>query len=160
MGILSRYGPEIFWLSLTLVFLAAEAMTVQLVTIWFAVGSAAALITSAVGIKSTLIQIIVFTAVSTAALVFTRPFVKKYVKPKIVPTNADAIIGTEGIVTETVDSVRGKGAVNVRGIIWTAKTADGSVINKDELVTVEKIDGVKLIVGKQELGIRSQEKIS
>ncbi|MBR7073208.1 MAG: NfeD family protein, partial [Eubacterium sp.] len=32
------------------------------------------------------------------------------------------------------------------GKVWTARSSDKSIIPKDSIVTVEKIDGVKLIV--------------
>ena len=50
------------------------------------------------------------------------------------------------MVTEPIDNIHGKGAVTVGGLEWTARTVDGSTVEKDALVTVEKIDGAKLIV--------------
>ena len=62
------------------------------------------------------------------------------------PTNADRCIGQTAVVIEDINNIEGKGQVHVNGITWTARSADGTVFKKDDLVTVEKIDGVKLIV--------------
>ena len=134
-----------FWIAVTIVFVIIEVATTQLVTIWFALGGIAALI--ACTLKAELyIQIIIFAVVSTLALVLTRPLVKKLDKKEFSPTNADRNIGKSATVTETINNIAGKGAVSVGGNIWTARSSDGSVIEKDTIVTVEKIDGVKLIV--------------
>lgn len=134
-----------FWIAVTVVFVIVEVATTQLVTIWFALGSVAALL--ACSLKAELyIQIIIFAVVSTLALVLTRPLVRKMNSKEFSPTNADMNIGKEATVTERIDNLAGKGRVNVNGTEWTARSADGSVIEQDTIVKVEKIDGVKLIV--------------
>ncbi|MBQ7596084.1 MAG: NfeD family protein [Clostridia bacterium] len=134
-----------FWIAVTVVFVIIEVATTQLVTIWFALGSVAALL--ACTLKAELyIQIIVFAVVSTLALVLTRPLVRKLNKKEFSPTNADRNIGKSATVTETIDNIAGTGAVKIDGNVWTARSSDNVVIEKDTIVTVEKIDGVKLIV--------------
>lgn len=134
-----------FWIVLITALVVIEAVTVQLVTIWFAVGAVGGLIASAFKLDIWL-QILIFVAVSAITLIATRPFVKKFTKSQKEPTNADRIIGQTAVVTETIDNVHGKGAVTVGGLEWTARTSDGSPAEKDTLVTVEKIEGAKLIV--------------
>ena len=63
---------SILWLMLLIALIVFEAVTVNLVSIWFAVGAASALVTSAFT-DSGKIQFIVFVLVSVAALVVTRP---------------------------------------------------------------------------------------
>lgn len=135
----------IFWSVLLVILVVVEAVTAQMVTIWFAAGAAAALIAERLGAQIWL-QWVVFIAVSAIALTATRPLVKKLTKAKVQPTNADRCIGQIAIVTEDIDNIEGKGQVHVNGITWTARSSDGTVFKKDERVTVEKIDGVKLIV--------------
>ena len=53
------------------------------------------------------------------------------------------------MVTEDIDNIAGKGRVEVNGISWTARSSDGANFRKGELVTVERIEGVKLIVRAQ-----------
>lgn len=134
-----------FWIVMLVAFVIIEASTAQLLTIWFAVGSLAALIAQMLGAEIWL-QWLVFVAVSAIVVAATRPLVKKYARPKIQPTNADRYIGQTAIVTEDIDNLAGKGAVKVSGIEWSARSESGEIIKAQETVTVSKIDGVKLIV--------------
>lgn len=136
-----------FWAALTVILVIVEALTVQLVTIWFAVGSLAAVIASLAG-ANTVWQCVIFAAVSLLALILTRPYVKKAIEKRAVPTNADRCIGKEAIVTETIDNRAGRGQVRIGGIAWTARSEDDSLIECDEVVLVKKIEGVKVIVEK------------
>lgn len=135
----------IFWIVLLVIFIIIEAATAQLVTIWFAVGSAAALVANVLNAPDWL-QWVVFIVVSVIVIFGTRPFVKKITKQKSLPTNADRCIGQTAVVTEEIDNIAGKGSVRINGVVWTARSEDGSVIKDDERVTVIKIEGVKLIV--------------
>ncbi len=144
---MAEFAMLIFWVVLLILLIIVEAVTAQMVTIWFAAGAVGAIVAERFGAEVWL-QWVVFVAVSAVALVVTRPLVKKLTKTTVQPTNADRYIGQIAVVTETIDNIEAKGQVNVSGAVWTARSADGSVIEKDEKVTVEKIDGVKLIVKK------------
>ena len=135
------------WAALTVVLIIVEAVTVQLVTIWFAIGSLAALIANLAGANAVW-QGIIFVVVSLAVLVLTRPYVKKAIEKKTVPTNSDRCIGKEAIVSEKIDNRAGQGQVKIGGITWTARSEDDSIIEPDEVVIVKKIEGVKVIVEK------------
>ena len=135
------------WLGALVAFIVIEAMTVQLLTIWFALGSLAALI-AALCSASMPLQIGIFVAVSIVALIVTRPLVKKFTGLKYSPTNADRFIGETTIVTQTIDNIRESGLVKVKGSVWTARSADNSIIGEGETVTVKQIEGVKVIVEK------------
>lgn len=140
-----EFNMLIFWVVMLVVLLIVEAVTAQMVTIWFAAGAAAAIVAEILGAQVWL-QWIVFVAVSAIALVATRPLVRKLTKTRVQPTNADRCIGQTAIVVEEINNIEGKGQVHVNGMVWTARSSDGSTFKKDERVTVEKIDGVKLIV--------------
>ena len=134
------------WVALLAAFVIIEASTAQLVTIWFAVGSFAALITSFFT-DNIILQVAVFIAVSVIILAVTRPFVKKVTNSKKQATNADMYIGKEGIVTEEINNLLAQGVVKVKGSVWSARSEkDGAPIPEGTLVTVVKIEGVKLIV--------------
>lgn len=135
------------WIGALIAFIVIEALTVQMLTVWFALGSLAALIATLCS-ASVPVQIAVFAAVSLIALIVTRPFVKKFTGLKYSPTNADRYIGEKAIVTQTIDNIHETGCVKVKGTMWTARSADNSIIGEGETVTVEKIEGVKLIVEK------------
>ena len=134
-----------FWLAAFILFVVAEIATVGLVSIWFAVGSLAALAAAALG-AAMWIQIILFFAVSGVVLAFLRPFVRKHVTPGLHPTNADRVIGMTCPVTEDIDNIAGTGTVSADGKIWTARAKNGEKIAKGALVKPVEIEGVKLIV--------------
>ena len=134
------------WVALLALFIIVEASTAQLLTIWFAVGSLAALITTFIT-DNIVVQVIVFVVVSAIALAITRPLVKKMTQTKKQPTNADMYIGKEAIVTEDINNLEAKGLVKVGGSVWTARTeVDNYTIPAGAHVTIVKIEGVKLIV--------------
>ena len=107
------------WLFLIVAFVVAEAVTVSLVSIWFAAGAAAALIVS--GFSSSLtLQITVFVVVSALALALTRPFVKKQRAAKAAPMNAQRNVGRKASVIATV-SRDTPGRVRLDGVDWRAE---------------------------------------
>lgn len=145
---ISQQTMNIIWIAAIVGFGVLEAATTQLVSIWFVIGAAAGLISSLCDAPIYL-QIVLFVAITVLALVITRPLVKKYIKPQIVPTNADSVIGKTAVVIEDIDNINAKGFVKIDGKIWSARSTDGSEIKKDSLVLVEKISGVKLMVSKK-----------
>lgn len=147
MEFLSNLSMTAVWAIGLVAFLAVEGLTVGLTAIWFALGALAALVCSIAGGRVWL-QLVLFLLVSVVALIFTRPLVKKYINDRVIPSNANALIGKECRVTETIDNIAGTGAVYVEGKTWTARSIDDSIIEKDTLVTAKKIEGVKLIVEK------------
>lgn len=62
------------------------------------------------------------------------------------PTNADAVIGTAGIVIEEIDPLKSTGRVMVAGVNWMAKSSTGKPIASGETVQVLGIAGASLIV--------------
>lgn len=136
---------EIVWLVLLIVFAATEAATVGLTSIWFAAGALCALIAALLG-GPLWIQITLFLAVSLLCLTAARPLAKKHLNSKVVPTNADRVIGAEAQVTEDIDNIHGKGAVIIRGMTWSARSEDGSAIAEGVRVRVLRIEGVKVFV--------------
>jgi membrane protein implicated in regulation of membrane protease activity len=95
------------------------------------------------------IQIAVFLVLSATLLACMRPFVKKFIKPKITATNADSIIGSEGFVTEDIDNLSARGQVKLGGMFWSARSTSGDPISKDTKVKVDRIEGVKVFVSPE-----------
>ena len=137
----------LFWIILMVVFLVIEAAAMGLSTIWCAVGCLVAAILAALGVVLW-IQILVMVLVSVALfimfIVWIKPNMKDIKKVDKEPTNADRLIGKEGVVTEAIEPIDAKGQIKVMGQVWSA-VADGH-IDKDAKVTVKGIKGVKLIV--------------
>ena len=140
-----QVSMTIIWLAAMVVLALLEAATTQLVTIWFALGSLVALIASLLHAPVWL-QILLFVVVSAVTLVLTRPLVRKITSNKQVHTNADRVIGKEGVVLEDIRASEAAGLVKVDGAVWSARSADDSVIPAGSQVSVERIEGVKLIV--------------
>ena len=138
-------GFKVFWLDAVIALCAGEAATVGLVCIWFAAGALGAFLAACVG-APLWTQLIVFAAVSAAALALVRPAVSKFAHPRRSPTNADRVIGQTATVTETVDNEAGTGQVNVLGQVWTARSQLGVVIPAGAQVKVHRIEGVKVFV--------------
>lgn len=133
------------WLGAIIAFGVLEALTAGLVSIWFVVGGLAALLATILGLGTTA-QVVLFILVSAAALILTRPLVKRYTQGKAIPTNADRVFGQKAKVTEAIDNENSTGAVYVDGKTWSARSADGSVIPAGTQVRIEKMEGVKLFV--------------
>ncbi|MBE6835721.1 MAG: NfeD family protein [Ruminococcaceae bacterium] len=138
----------IFWAVAIVVFAVLEAITTQLVSVWFIAGSIAALLSKWLGVPFYL-QLIVFLGISVITLVLTRPLIKKHLKPKNEPTNADRVIGQTAVVTEKIDNLSATGQVKVDGQIWSARSCDDAVIEEGKQVEIKRIDGVKLIVAEK-----------
>lgn len=136
---------KIVWLAALVLFAVGEGVTVGLTSIWFAAGALAALIAALAG-GPLWLQIVLFLAVSLACLLLVRPFARRYLKPDYQPTNADRVIGTEAVVTMTVDNLKGEGQVTVGGNVWTARSNDDTVIPVGAHVRVLRIEGVKVFV--------------
>ena len=139
----------IFWLAAFIVFAAGEAVTVGLVSVWFAAGALVALL-GTFFTSNIWIQIFLFLLVSCVTMAVLRPLARKYVLPTVVPTNADRVIGREAVVTEAIDNLNGKGVVVVFGVAWTARSEDGAPIPEAATVVVKRIEGVKLFVERKE----------
>ncbi len=133
------------WAALIVVFLIVEGITAGLASIWFALGSIAALISVFLGAPVWL-QITIFIVVSTVSLIFTRPLARKYVNKRTQPTNADRVIGKTATVTERIDNLAGKGYVSVDGRLWPARSKSGEPLEPGTVAVVRAIEGIKLIV--------------
>ena len=135
---------RIVWVVAAIVFAIAEAATAGLVTIWFVGGALAALGAAALG-AAVWAQLALFVGVSVLLLIFTRPLARR-VNERAVPTNLDRVLHGTARVTETVDNARSTGAVYIEGKTWTARSEDGSVLAKDTMAEVVRMEGVKLYV--------------
>ena len=133
------------WIILAIVFLAVEFGTVALISLWFVGGSVAALAVCLLG-GPLWLQVLVFGLISLALLLLVRPFLKKYIDPKKVRTNVDAMRGRQAVLLETVDNLAATGSLELSGVVWTARSADGSGIPAGTVVTVQGVEGVKLLV--------------
>ncbi len=133
------------WLAIIILLAIAEAMTINLVTIWYVVSGIVALILSFF-IDNFTIQFAVFTLLGTFLLITTRQFLQTFLNTKNVKTNLDRIIGMNGIVVEEINR-NNNGAVKVDGKVWTAY-ADKK-IKVDSTVKVLEINSSKIKVEEE-----------
>lgn len=133
------------WLGLLVVFLIVEAATVTLVSVWFAAGALAALLVSLVH-GAAWVQMMAFLLVSAVLLLALRPWVRRYLKPKVTATNIDAVIGSAGLVTADIDNLGATGQVKLGAMEWTARSTSGEGIPAGTRVRVDRIEGVKVFV--------------
>ena len=144
---------SIIWLALLILFVILEAVTVQLICIWFAAGSLAAMLVSSLG-GPIWLQLLVFFTLSIVLFALLWPLAKKHFKPKLVATNADALVGKVCKVTEDIDPLEG-GRVKVGDVTWSARSEGNKVIPAGEQVKILKIQGAKVFVApvKQEVEV-------
>ena len=139
---------EIFWLVAFGVLLLIEILTLGLTTIWFAAGALAAFLMAVLSLPL-VVQVVVFFAVSIVLLIFTRPIMTKHLNAKTTKTNAESLVGEKARVLIPVSNLKSEGQVMVGGMEWTARsTKDEVTFQKDEMVRIAGISGVKLIVEK------------
>lgn len=134
------------WIGITILLVIIEAASVNLVTIWFAVGSLASLLMALIGL-SIPVQVIVGLIVSTLLLIYSRPIAIKYLKVGRVKTNVNSVIGQRGVVTKTILQNH-VGEIKVGGQYWTAKSSTNEVIELHSEVEILAVEGVKAIVKK------------
>ena len=137
----------ILWLAAFVVFLAAEALTVSLTSIWFAGGALAALVVEVSG-GGYRPQLAVFVAVSFLLFMLVRPYAARYVKARKTDTNVDSLIGRKAVVKERVDA--GSGTAILAGETWLARAAkEGDVFEPNTVVRIKAVSGAKLLVEKE-----------
>lgn len=140
----------VLWLIVLVLAMAAELTTVNMTTIWFASGALVALVLAMFGIDTT-IQIIAFIAVSLLGIALFVFIVKPRLSKRLASdraTNADRIIGKEGLVTLAIDPVKGSGQIMVIGQHWSARSAHGTAIAAGEKIKVLGFESVYAIVEK------------
>ena len=132
----------VWWFAIFVVLIVIELLTVNLVTIWFALGAVAA-ITISIFNDSLILQLIGFIVVSVLSLIMSKPLIMHFRVRKITPTNLDRVVGERGEVVKKIFSDK-SGEVKVLGNIWTASST--KTFEVGDKIKVKKIEGVKLIV--------------
>ena len=138
-------GYLLFWGVIFVVMLIAEIASMQLVSIWFAVGAAGAFVAAMMGL-SFAAQLAIFVIVSVLLLLVTRPLLAKLRVKQQPRTNADLNIGETAVVIEGIDPSLGTGRARLGGVDWIAVSESGENIPVDTVVMVTRVDGAKLFV--------------
>ena len=135
------------WLIVAILLLIFEIFSATFGAICFAIGAGFSALAAGLGANVTW-QIIIFVVVSLLTFIFLRPVVMRFLdrKSKDVKTNADAIIGRKGVVSERIDAEQHTGRVAIDGDDWKAVSEDGSVIEKGTTVEIVKLDSIIVTV--------------
>jgi len=124
------------WAVIAVICLILELMAGDFFIICFSIGAAFATLVAALG-GGIWLQLITFTIFTLVSLFWVRPFAKRYLRkgedPRV--SNADALIGRQGRVVETVKA-GGYGRVQIDGDIWKAVTLGENDIPEGANVTV------------------------
>ncbi len=135
----------IVWLAIFVVALITELGTQGLTSIWICGGSLVALLV-AIFHGPLWLQVALFVVVTVVLLVATRPLAIKHYNNRLIKTNAEDLVGQQAVVTATIQNIEEMGTVKLAGLDWSARSEDGSTIEKGATIEVLRIEGVKLIV--------------
>ena len=135
------------WLIAAIVLVIFEICSATFGAICFAIGAGFSALAAGLGTGVTW-QIVIFAVVSLLTFIFLRPFMLKFMdrKSKDVKTNAEAIIGRKGVVSERIDAEQHTGRVAIDGDDWKAVSEDGSIIEKGVSVEIVKMDSIIVTV--------------
>ena len=134
----------ILWLAAIIAFIAVEAATTALVSVWFAVGAAAAMVVSLFTVSFGW-QLLVFAVVSAVTLALMVPGLLRrrgHAQPPV--TNGSPLtIGKQGIVLVAIEPGM-PGRVRVDGLDWQARAE--VAIPQGARICVADVDGAVLLV--------------
>lgn len=112
--------------------------------LFFGVGALAVGLLAALGVAETLwLQGVLFTALSVASLLcFRRPILNKMRAHEPVG-EVDTLVGASAVAQGKI-APGGRGKAELRGSTWNARNAGESTIGRDQLCSVERVDGLTL----------------
>ena len=140
------------WLIIFIVLIVIELLTMGLTTIWFAGGALIAGIAAVAG-AGRVVQFVLFLIVSLILLIFTRPLAVRYMNKGVPKTNVNSLIGEKAVVIQKINNLEQTGQVRINDIEWMARTSSDEVtIPEQTVVTIEAVQGVKLIVKEEKEG--------
>ncbi|WP_443736250.1 NfeD family protein [Treponema sp.] len=133
------------WVGVLVLSLLIEAVTMSLTTIWSAIAALPMIFIARTQLPLRW-QVLLFVVICAALIVFTRPFAVKKLKIGRNKTNSDTLVGQEVLVVKQISEFD-RGEVKARGgVIWTAASADNSVLEEGKRCVVDHIEGNTLFV--------------
>ena len=134
------------WLAVMVIAIVVEVIVPGLVSIWFVPSALIAMLLSFLSVP-VILQVTVFLITSIIFIFLSRKFIGT--SKKDTRTNIDSVIGERCIVTERIDNIHSTGKVRLGGMDWSARSLDSGVLYEvDDIVYVDRVEGVKLIVKK------------
>ena len=135
------------WVAVVAISLIVEFATMEMVSLWTAVGGVCALILAAceVGFE---IQLIVFFGVSIILLLSLRKITIKYLLKNTQKVGTERVIGTKTKLLSEITNDE-PGTIKVNGVVWSATTDNGEPLAANTIVEFVEIRGNKFIVKKE-----------
>lgn len=133
------------WIAMAIIFLIAEIFTTGFFLICFGFGAGAAAVAAYLGFDP-FVQIFVFIVVSGVAVLLTRPITRRFNEKTRNFVASDRVLQKQALVLTEINAAMGTGMVRVDAEEWRAVSEDGSIIDKDAIVEVLRIDGTRLVV--------------
>ncbi len=135
------------WLGVFLFTILIEALSQDLIAIWFSLGSLISLVLSAVPNLAWYIELIVFALVSLFVMFLTRPFAKRLLLNATRYTNIDEYVGKRVSVIKEISKYE-NGEIKINGIIYQACLLEEEYdpIKANEIVEIVTFKGNKVIV--------------
>ena len=131
------------WIIIFATTIILELLSVDLICIWFSIGSIVAFILYALNVGFG-VQVIVFLILSCALLFTVGKWARDSLRSKNA-TNVDALVGQEIIILkDTSRKMIGEGKIN--GIIWSTICVDDETIKEGSEAVIVEINGNKLYV--------------
>lgn len=130
------------WLGIIVILSIIEAVTVELVSVWFIASAIVSLILQVLGLNFKLCFII-FVLLGIVLMITTRKYLLKLLQVKKTSTNIDRIIGMKALVTKDIKDI---GELKVDGKIWTAISDE--ILSAGDYAKVLEINSTKLKVEK------------
>ena len=136
-----------YWLIAAIVLVIIEICTAGFGSICFAIGAGFSALAAALGADFTW-QTVIFVIVSLLTFIFLRPVILRFLdkNSKEVKTNAEAIVGRKGVVSERIDREHHTGRVAIDGDDWKAVSENGEIIEKGTEVEIVKLDSIIVTV--------------
>ncbi len=135
-----------WWAALAILLFIAEIFAPGFWLFCLGVGCVGGSVAAALDLSSN-VQLIVFSMVTLVSFFTIRPLLMKRMwKEPTVLTNADALVGQRGRVTQDFEPGLRLGRVAVGGDDWRAECLDDTALRTGDLVEVVRVDSNTLIV--------------
>ena len=138
------FDPWIIWVVIGIICVIIEIFTPGFLFLSFGVGAILTGLSARI-VQSLTFQILIFAIITFIIFILSRKFSKKLISANYEDTNVKALIGKTGKVTQKIPANE-KGYVKIGGEEWVAVSKDSMEIKKDVRITVNNIEGNKVIV--------------
>lgn len=136
------------WLGIVVLALVGEALSLDMTSIWFAVGGTCSIIAWFIwntGTGSIILQVMLFVFVSLICILTLRKLCKKLLlKKDTVKTNVDAYTG---IKTKLLSGIlyEKKGTIKINDVVWNC-ISEEDIIEEGTMVEILCVKGNKMLV--------------